>query len=369
MTIKLNGQVVSDDTARMYRWWGYTNLCCPGDIQGALDALEEGDTLEIEVNSGGGSVYMGFEMYSLLKGCGKPTVARVLGLAGSAMSVAICGCDRVEISPVGNIMIHRASTLAEGNSQDMKETKQMLDTIDESILNAYVLRCGESSSREQLKSWMKNETFFTAEAAVKAGLADAVMFQDEVNPMAVAASAYGRLMMVELPSLEDLQKMQNKMPMPGVLEEPLPGVENLTDNDSDPEDGVEYHSGEKEEKEMEIKNAQELREAYAELVAEIEAAARQAEQERIAGIYDLHMAGMEDLVEAAVKDPAQNAGTVAIAMLRRQKSQGTAFVQNAKEDAEKDGANAVPAASAPQTEDEDPAADAKAAWELFGNKE
>ena len=66
MRYSLNGHIVADGDAPILRWWGIP-ASCPADIRGALAQNPEGEEFVLEINSGGGSVFAGFEMYSLLR--------------------------------------------------------------------------------------------------------------------------------------------------------------------------------------------------------------------------------------------------------------------------------------------------------------
>lgn len=366
--LTLNGEIVSNDDASIYRSFGFNNVCCPGDLKAALDSMEDGDSLELAVNSLGGSVYAGMEMYSMIRDSGRQVTAKVYGTAASAMSVVICACDPVEISPVGSIMIHRSSASVSGNSRDMKEAKQMLDSIDENILNAYEIKCKGKSSREQLAKWMRNETHFDAKTAIEIGLADEMLFSEDDLEAAAREGSF-------LPPVDEL-KVQSPSHIFSDLSTTL--AQDLTTalddmktciDETDPVNpdaftiaeyapvgNIETDAEEREEK-MEITNIAELREAYGDLLAQAEAEAAAKERERITEIHALSMSGFEDLIDEAVSDPSQNAGTVAMKIIARQKEQGKTYMQNVAKDAEP--ANEV-AGTAMPAEAEDPKAKASA---------
>lgn len=108
---------------------------------------------------------------------------------------------------------------------------------------------------------------------------------------------------------------------------------------------------------MDIETKEQLAEKYPELTAQIareaaEAAAKtaaeaaaKAERERIAGIDAMAMPGFEEIISKAKEDPAQNAGTVAQAMILAQKKGGGAYLEQVKQDADASKVNEVPAAS------------------------
>lgn len=177
MRVQLNGEVIPSEYQWLYDWFGISAFS-PETVRQAIDANPIGEDLELEINSGGGSVFAGFEIYSILRAAKCNTVAMVQSLAASAASTVMVGCRRVLLSPVAQVMIHLPATYTEGNQRDHKESLQMLDSITQSILNGYQLRCGDKSSRERLEELMEAETWLPAQDAVELGLADAIMVEE-----------------------------------------------------------------------------------------------------------------------------------------------------------------------------------------------
>ena len=170
MRYSLNGHIVADGDAPILRWWGIP-ASCPADIRGALAQNPEGEEFVLEINSGGGSVFAGFEMYSLLRNAsrqGVHTRAEVQSLAGSAASVVMAGADTAAVSPVGQVMIHLPSTITEGNQGVHRESVQMLESITESIIAAYEGKVRGKTSHDALRRLMDRETFLSARAALGA---------------------------------------------------------------------------------------------------------------------------------------------------------------------------------------------------------
>lgn len=175
MRVTLNGIVSSDDDLEIYQWFGY-DAFSPGTVRNVLNQIAEGEDLILEVNSGGGSVMAGAEIYSILRGAQNVrTVAEIQSLAASAASYLCLGCSEVRISPVAQMMIHLPSTCTEGNRTAHLQSVQMLDSTREAILNAYELKAGEKSDRAALRRMMNAETWLTAQEAVDCGLADNVI--------------------------------------------------------------------------------------------------------------------------------------------------------------------------------------------------
>lgn len=329
MTVYLSGQVVSDDTAALYRRWGYSGVCCPNDVRAGIADCPEGEELVLAMNSPGGSVYAGFEMYSLIRKFKGAVRAEVLGIAASAMSVVAAACDTVCMYPVSQIMIHRARTIADGTSREMQEARQMLDSIDESILNAYEAKCGEKSSREALARMMRKETFLTAQEAIACGLADELITEETTDLSLAVASNEKTPHVLALPPIEDLLRREAEQ------------------GNNKPEETEERRS----EAKMEIESLEQLEEQFPELCGELEARAAERERTRIAEIDALSLPGFEDQISAAKADPEQNAGTVAQMIVRAQKERAKAHLTESAADAEEAGANTVTAAAAPEKED------------------
>jgi ATP-dependent protease ClpP protease subunit len=63
--VQIKGPIVSSNVKWIYDWFGM-DATSPKDIDTALTDAN-GDDLEIEINSGGGSVFVGSEIYTALK--------------------------------------------------------------------------------------------------------------------------------------------------------------------------------------------------------------------------------------------------------------------------------------------------------------
>lgn len=174
MRTQLNGYIVADEDAWLYRFFGYV-VCSPADIRKAVAENPPGETLTVEVNSPGGSMFAGFEMYSVLRGADCDTEAEVQSLAASAASTAMLGCRRVRASPVAQVMIHNPAITADGNQHDHQKTAEDLEKFAQSILNAYELKCQGRKSRAELAAMMDREVWLPVQEAAEAGLVDEII--------------------------------------------------------------------------------------------------------------------------------------------------------------------------------------------------
>ncbi|MDE7054500.1 MAG: Clp protease ClpP [Oscillospiraceae bacterium] len=174
MRTQMNGYIVADDDAWIYRFFGY-KVCSPQDIRQALEDNPPGETLTLEINSPGGSMFAGFEIYSVLQGAQCPTEAEVQSLSASASSTAMLGCRLVKASPVAQVMIHNPSIQSDGNQYVHQKTSEDLRKFAQSILNAYEIKCRGKRSREELASMMDKETWMPVQEAVENGLVDEII--------------------------------------------------------------------------------------------------------------------------------------------------------------------------------------------------
>lgn len=181
MRVTLNGIVSSDDDRWIYDWFGYSAFS-PQTVRDAIANNPAGEDLVLEINSPGGSVFAGSEMYSILRACSIPTRAEIQSLAASAASYLCLGCDSVAISPVAQMMMHLPSTCTSGDRTEHQRSIGMLDATREAILNAYELKAKGKTERAELRRMMSSETWLSAQDALDHGLVDEILGQEEGMP-------------------------------------------------------------------------------------------------------------------------------------------------------------------------------------------
>ena len=178
--IKLRGLLVSNNQQEAYDWFGLEAVSAKS-ISNALP--DDGSDIVLEVNSNGGLVTVGSDIYTMLKQYPGNVTAEVTGMAASAASVAIMAADTVVISPTAQMMIHKALLRdVSGNSDDLDKASNALKASDQGIVNAYVAKTGKSE--DEVMELMRNETYMSAQKAVELGFADEVMTFDELDAVA-----------------------------------------------------------------------------------------------------------------------------------------------------------------------------------------
>lgn len=141
-------------------------------IVGELRSADGADIL-LHVNSYGGDVFEGKTIMQALCAHEGMVTARVEGIAASAASfITVGGADRIVMCEGSRLMIHNALSMAYGNANDLDKLSEQLRGQSQDIAAIYAERSGTP-----VEAWleaMDKETYFTAEQAVEAGLADEV---------------------------------------------------------------------------------------------------------------------------------------------------------------------------------------------------
>lgn len=207
--IDIRGVMIPND----YKWfydWLEEDSTCPRDVQKVLDAMTDGEDLDVYINSPGGVIDVGSEIYALLRQARERSNLRihVTGEACSAASVAAMA-GYCEMAPTALMMVHCVSTSkVSGNHNAMEHAAEMLRTADRAMCMAYTEKTG--MTEEEALEMMEQETWMTAQQAKDRGLIDAIMFEEEEKNVLVAGSLF------KLPTKEQMERVKK---MIGELEE------------------------------------------------------------------------------------------------------------------------------------------------------
>lgn len=185
--LTLSGTVGKDS------WWSEEKRINAKNIREALDNVNV--PITILLNSPGGDVFEGIEIYNYLKNHEQKITIEVTGLAASAASVIAMGADKVVMNTGTSMMIHEASTVAWGNKSEIQKALNALETIDTSLIDVYVEKTNKSN--EDVSAWLTAEEWFTADEAVDNGLADEVkkkVNEDEIDVVALVNQSVANAM-------------------------------------------------------------------------------------------------------------------------------------------------------------------------------
>ncbi|MMZ49683.1 ATP-dependent Clp protease proteolytic subunit [compost metagenome] len=137
-----------------------------------LKALGDIKTLNVYINSPGGSVFQGQAIHTILKRHQAKITVYIDGVAASIASVIAMAGDTVCMPRNAMMMIHNPWTIAMGNAQELRKQADDLDKIKESLLEAYLNKTGEKLDRESLIRMLDEETWLTAQECYDYGLCD-----------------------------------------------------------------------------------------------------------------------------------------------------------------------------------------------------
>lgn len=165
-------------------------------VRKALDSAE-GDIV-IRLNSVGGDVFEGIEIYNYLKDLENHVTVEVTALAASAATFICMAADTIKMCTGSQMMVHNAWTYTYGNQHELREVADKLALTDNSIMDIYSERTG--IDRETLTNYMDDETWFSAQEAVDAGLADSLKTKEKTVTVNIDASKL-------VAKLDDFQKV------------------------------------------------------------------------------------------------------------------------------------------------------------------
>ena len=172
--VNIKGTIVSNEDKWIYDWFGIESVS-PKDVSKALNDAN-GQDIEVEINSGGGDIFAGSEIYTAIRSYKGNVQINIVGLAASAASV-ISMAGKSKITPTGMFMIHNVSSGAQGDYRDMEHSAEVLKTANQSIANAYKEKTGLTN--DELLALMDKETWMSAEDAVKNKFVDGIMFNNQ----------------------------------------------------------------------------------------------------------------------------------------------------------------------------------------------
>lgn len=175
----IKGTIESDDNW-IKEWYGeqYTS---ENRFIKELDTYKNKETINIYINSTGGSVFAACGIYNKLRRSKSKINCYVDGIAASAATIILMAADVVYMPANALLMIHDPTTVLYGNysKEELESNTQALEKIKEAIVESYL---GKTKiSKEELYEMMSKETWITASEAAKMGFADVVLYNEDVE--------------------------------------------------------------------------------------------------------------------------------------------------------------------------------------------
>lgn len=149
--------------------WHITNTQFSAQFQ---EAIEKDDHIQLHINSPGGSVYMGWDMFNEIRTAVKDGIKIETfnnGLAASMASVLLLAAEPENRYMAENsmFMIHEPQGFAFGDEEKMKKEMALLGKIGDLMAEFYAKV--SKSSKEYSRYLMKEETWLTPKESIKEG--------------------------------------------------------------------------------------------------------------------------------------------------------------------------------------------------------
>jgi len=141
------------------------------DVAAALKEAGPGP-VNVRINSGGGDVFQGIAIHTLLARHSGIVSVYVDGLAASAASFIMLAGDRIHAARNGFVMIHDAMTFTYGNGNTHRDAADLLDKVSDNIADMYAESAGEDPAFWRAKMTENGEDgfWYTGQEAMEAGL-------------------------------------------------------------------------------------------------------------------------------------------------------------------------------------------------------
>jgi ATP-dependent Clp endopeptidase proteolytic subunit ClpP len=170
-SIKNKGETAEIDIFDEIGFWGVSAKTFVDQLR----ALGSPKSITLNIDCPGGDCNDGFTIYDAIKATGANVTANITGLAASMASVIMLAAKKITIAENGRVMIHRVTTGAYGNADDVDAAAKVARQFEDRIVNLYMERTGKDEAA--VRDWMKAAmgTWFFGKEAVENGFADSVV--------------------------------------------------------------------------------------------------------------------------------------------------------------------------------------------------
>ncbi len=132
-----------------------------------------GEDVVFEVNSPGGFVFEGIEIFNLIRDYKGNTESHIVGIAASMMTYIALAADKVLARDNAAFMIHDALTCVCGNHRDMEKARKWLDGISNIIAKVYVDKTGKTLN--EIRALMEEDAFLFGDEMLAEGFVDEII--------------------------------------------------------------------------------------------------------------------------------------------------------------------------------------------------
>lgn len=166
--VYLAGDIVDE---RPLDWWTGEpkegDYITPKEVREIFEKIDE-DNIELHINSYGGSVFASISIFNYLKSLGKSITTINDGICASGASLIFMVGDERIMPENTMLMIHRASTFAWGNCNELREQADILEKLDNSTVMANYKNHFKGTD-EELMELIDKETWLSADECLEKG--------------------------------------------------------------------------------------------------------------------------------------------------------------------------------------------------------
>lgn len=160
--MKINGNKAYIGNITPYPLSEYEEFATDTSANQVIDFLAKNNDVELYINSGGGDVFEAMQIYNELRRHQRNHSVKVYvdGLSASAASYLMFGGSELFVPKNATIMIHKPTTWAWGNADELQSSVNALNVIQsniESIYNTFA----KNISAVQIRHLVDNTTWMT----------------------------------------------------------------------------------------------------------------------------------------------------------------------------------------------------------------
>lgn len=194
-------------------YWGVTAQSFINDMKASIGSAK---SLDVEINSPGGSVFDGLAIHNALRNLSASGVAvnvKVMGVAASIASIVAMAGDTITMPENAFMMIHQPWSFAGGNAGELRAEADVLDKLNNSLVAIYTARTGKPEA--DIRAMLATDTWLSAAEAKEAG------FATEVTPAFQATARFDEARLPENVKAIFAKKVVTP-PAAGQRQEPAP---------------------------------------------------------------------------------------------------------------------------------------------------
>lgn len=148
-------------------------------MQNQLEVNKDVKSINVFINSYGGSVKEGLAIHNQLKRHTAYVTVYIDGFACSIASVIAMAGDKVVMGNNCLMMVHHAAMGAYGNAEELRRAANDVEVIDSASCSSYLTKAGDKLTEETLKILLDGQTWLNAEQCLQYGLADEITGKED----------------------------------------------------------------------------------------------------------------------------------------------------------------------------------------------